>query len=490
MLVVALVSPLVAQPQAEMESGSAQEPLFVLVTDSNGAWSPDQQARFKPPTTLGDASTVSTDWKSLINTRPFRFLSFQKRVALLRYPRRLLASSWANQYFNARHILVVNPAEDGRVTGRLFDLRDHRVQTLVVAHEDRSGADEARGEALADAADRAEVARSSVVAHPESGLFHHPEAEHLSPRVEYTTLETAQRAEIYGFQPCRVCYPGTDRESLYDNIDHRLGVLVAQTVESRYRLAPVGPETERVERIGNRILKENRFLDQGYQFFVLETETVNAFAAPTGPIYVTTGMLDILESDDELAAILGHELSHSERKHARRQYERSRETGVFGLLVTVATGVPWAQLGSSILSTVMARGYSRAYELEADRDGMMMAYAAGYAPEDFLLVQEKLKALAGQKRGGGANWLRTHPRGEKRLKQLREVLDDTQELRARLDELEKKDIGTARMLKSRVLDFQESEESLEDYLALYQELLARVDNGSSTEELSLERQSP
>ena len=475
-LVLALVTPVFSQPSIETKSGSVQEPLFVLVTDSEGAWSPEQQARFEPPPALGHASTVSTDWKELVDTRPFKFLSYQKRVALLRYPRRLLASSWAEQYFDARHVLVVNPAEDGRVTGRLFDLRDHRVQTLVVVHETRSGADEARGEALADAADRAEVARSSVVAHPESGLFHHPGAEHLSPRVEYTTVETAQRAEIYGFQACRVCYPGTDRESLYDSIDHRLGVLVAQTVESRYRLAPVGPETERVQNIGNRILKENRFLDQGYQFFVLETETVNAFAAPTGPIYVTTGMLDILESDDELAAILGHELSHSERKHARRQYERSRETGVFGLLVTVATGVPWAQLGSSILSTVMARGYSRASELEADRDGMMMAYAAGYAPEDFLLVQEKLKALSEQKRGGGANWLRTHPRGDKRLKQLREVLDDTRELRAQLDELEKKDIGTARMLKSQVLDLQEGEENLQDYLTLYQELLSHVES--------------
>ncbi|MCA9781253.1 MAG: M48 family metalloprotease, partial [Candidatus Eremiobacteraeota bacterium] len=197
-------------------------------------------------------------------------------------------------------------------------------------------------------------------------------------------------------------------------------------------------------------------------------------AAPTGPIYVTSGMLEILESDDELAAILGHELSHSERKHARKQYERSREAGVIGLLVTVATGIPWAQLGSNILATVLVRGYSRGYELEADRDGMMTAYAAGFVPNDFLLVQEKLRQLSEQRGGGGPDWLRTHPRGDERLEHLEKLLDSTTAIRERLDRLEGTDPGLARYLKSQVLEESTNDQDVAEYLELYYKVLGRV----------------
>ena len=185
-------------------------------------------------------------------------------------------------------------------------------------------------------------------------------------------------------------------------------------------------------------------------------------------------MLEILESDDELAAILGHELSHSERKHARQQYERSREAGVIGLLVTVATGIPWAQLGSNILATILVRGYSRGYELEADRDGMMTAYAAGYVPHDFLLVQEKLRQLSEQRGGGGPDLLRTHPRGDERLEQLEKLLESTGPIRERLDRLEGTDPGMARYLKSQVLEEETNEEDIGRYLELYYKVLGRV----------------
>lgn len=456
------------------------EPLHILVVDQSGRWEPEQQARFVPPLSLGEASTVSTEWKELLATRPFKFLSYSQRVALMTYPERLLASTFAHQYFSARHVMVIRPVDDGRVQGRLFDTQTGAEEVIAVSTPSQGGR-EARSDALAEATELAEIATVPVAAHPESELYHFLDASHLSPRVTYDRISTAQRAEVFGFRPCRVCFPETDRSSFYDDIDRRLGAVVAQTIENSYRLAPEGPNTERVSRVGQEILRENRVADQDYRFIVLDSDTINAFAAPTGPLYVTTGMLGILESDDELAAVLGHELSHSERKHARRQYERANEAGIIGVLVTVATGIPWARLGSDILAIVLVRGYSRGYELEADRDGMMAAYAAGYAPEDFLLVQEKLRQISEQGGGRGPGWLNTHPRGEKRLEQLEDLLAETEGLRERLDLLETEDPGTARYLKSQVLEFAGSEQELQGYLQLYEQLLSRVEVRPSEE---------
>lgn len=483
LMVLALLLPAVGQP-AQPSQPDTGPPMYVLVTDGDGLWSPEQQERFKAPDALGEDALVSTDWKRLLDTRPMRVLSFADRVKLLQHPRRLLSSSWAAQYFKARHVMVLQPAEDGRVTGRLFDLETGDEDSVVVAGR-RGDGKGTRAEALSNAAEMAEVAASPVLVNPQSGLYHTADAPHLSPRVNYTRLPSAQRAEIHGLRPCRICFPESDRGQYYDNIDKKLGAYVAQSIESRYRLAPEGPQTARVEAIGQRLLEENRFLDRGYRFIVLDTDTINAYAAPTGPIYVTTGMLDILESDDELAAVLGHELSHSERRHARMQYEHSRQAGVVGLLVTVATGIPFARLGSDILATVMFSGYSRGYELEADRDGMMMAYAAGYVPSDFVLVQEKLRQLAEQNGKGGPGWLRTHPRGEERLHQLDEILKETGPLRARLDLLDPKDHGLARHLKSQVLENIDRQGETEEFLTLYDKVLARVEvpTPSPTEEI-------
>lgn len=453
---------------------SNENRLYVLVVDREGEWDPEQQGGFEPPAALG--REVSTDWKELLGSEPLKILSYQQRVQLLHHPRRLLSSTWASHYFSSRFVILLSPAENDRVIGRLYDTRTGAEEPVVILlnSEEADTPGQARELAMTRAAQLAEVATIPVVGHPHSGLYHRIDATHLSPRVAYSRLESGQVAEIQGFEPCRICYPESNRSSLYDSIDQRLGEIVAGSIEGRYRLAPEGPETRRVETIGRKLLKENRFLDQGYRFMVLDTDTINAYAAPTGPIYITSGMLEILESDDELAGILGHELSHSERKHARRQYERSREAGVIGLLVTVATGIPWARLGSDILATVLVRGYSRGYELEADRDGMMLAYAAGYLPQDFLLVQEKLRQLAEQRGGGGPDWLRTHPRGEERLEQLQTLLEKTRGIREQLDRLERADPGMARFLKSQVLEENADEQAVGEYLELYYRVLGRV----------------
>ncbi len=465
--------PLAAQPTPGI--APSPEPLYVLVCDEQGHWDSERQARYRLPVEPSTPAALSTDWKDLTNTAPFRRMSYANRLLLLSYPERLLSSSWAKQYFAGSLVVVLKPVDDGRLEGRLFDLAQGRESALVVPTE-RAHPERGRDRALQLALERAKLARSPVLAGPSSGIYHRPGATDLDAQTHYETVPSPARAEQYGLQPCPDCFAEEfQRQPLYDSLDQRLGQTVATQIEAQYPLLPEGEETARVQAIGNRLLGENRFLDQGYRFLVLDTDTVNAYAAPTGPIYVTTGLLEILESDDELAAVLGHELSHSENRHSREQYQKSQGMGLVGLVMSVATGFPLANLGTDVVSTIMVRGYSRGYELEADRDGMTAAYAAGYRPEDYLLVQDKLAKVMEQRGGGGAAWLKSHPGGEKRIARLRELLDQTDQTRASLDELQVQDPGLATYLKSRLLSLTEDPAELADFLTSYYILAKTVE---------------
>lgn len=473
--------------------------VHVLVVDENGAWRADRQERFALPKLANSTSLaapgaselaraaeniqqpaeteaarsepparerhLTTDWKSLVDTRPFRLLAYDQRLRLLEHPERLLSSSWASAYFSGRHVLVLRPLGNERVEGHLYDLATGQEKAIVNSVE--SGRPDPRERALSEALEQAGIASESVLAHPE-GLYHRASASHLSSAVHYEPVESARRAEAYGFLACGLCYPQRSRDALYDDLDLALGEMVAIQVERSYPLiAEDDPALRRVRRVGQRLLQRNRFLDQGYRFEVLDSDSVNAYAAPTGPIYVTRGLLQGLRSDDELAAVLGHELSHSERRHGRQQYLQSRQTGMVGLVITVATGVPLASLGTDLLGTIMGRGYSRGFELESDRDGMMSAYAAGYRPEAYLRVQEHLEDLQRERGGGGAGWLRTHPGGKQRKEQLSDILERSAPLRERLEKLQGWDWGMAVYLKGRVLIFLDDPSELYDYLDRY-----------------------
>lgn len=454
----------VAQPPAPPSSPSSASPrLVVLVVDESGRWRVEQQERWVVPSGLVG---VSSDWKAVVDTRPFRQLAYSDRLEILAQPEWLLSSSWAPQAVAPPFLLVLRPERNGRLQGRLFDLGRQTERVLVVGPGE---SEEPRRRLLERAIAEADRWSEPVLAHPE-GVYHRASAAHLSGQTHYEPVESPRRAERFGWSPCGMCYPEPDRESLYDPIDHRLGQEVSARLESEFALLDEGPLPLRLQRVAQRVVRRNRLFDQGYRFEVLDTDSVNAYAAPTGPIYVTRGLLEVLESDDELAAVLGHELSHSERRHARRQVEAAQDTGVLGLMVTVATGFPVASLGTDLVGAVLIRGYGRGYELEADRDGMLAAYAAGYDPARYLLVQDHLERVqAARGRSRGVPWLRTHPRGGQRKAQLQQLLDQTEPLRQRLDALAGSDRGLSRALKAELVGLDTAR--LERFLLAYQRLL-------------------
>ena len=178
-----------------------------------------------------------------------------------------------------------------------------------------------------------------------------------------------------------------------------------------------------VAEVGERLLPHTHRPDFPYQFTVLDSEAVNAFATP-GYVYVTRGILAQLQSEAELAALLGHELAHITARHTARQIGQRQTVDALGWLVERVSGAPVVSQAAALLGAGHLSKYSRDAEREADRLGAEYATAAGYDPAAMRnLLQglrdlERMRADAGEPDAGGG-WLATHPHTGERLENAR-----------------------------------------------------------------------
>jgi len=183
-----------------------------------------------------------------------------------------------------------------------------------------------------------------------------------------------------------------------------------------------------VQRVGEQLAQASHRPNLIYRFTVLDSADVNAFALPGGYIYITRGLLAYLNSEAELAAVLGHEIGHVTARHAVRQYSVATATGVLGAVVAAASGVQGAGDLTNILGATIVRGYGREQELEADRLGAEYVARSNYDPDAMLKVIEVLKdqeefdaQLAkeeGREPRAYHGLFSTHPANDKRLQEV------------------------------------------------------------------------
>jgi predicted Zn-dependent protease len=157
-----------------------------------------------------------------------------------------------------------------------------------------------------------------------------------------------------------------------------------------------------------------------WEIHVLSSPEVNAWAMPGGKMAVYSGLIEKLQvTDDELAAVMGHELSHALREH-------SRERASQAMAQQVAVGIAGAVLGAPQIATDLAPlvldvtvnlPHAREHEQEADRIGVELAARAGYDPRAAISLWEKMQKVAGG--GQPPKFLSTHPSHEDRIKDLR-----------------------------------------------------------------------
>ena len=188
---------------------------------------------------------------------------------------------------------------------------------------------------------------------------------------------------------------------------------------------------EYVTEIGNRVARVSDRPELDYQFFIIDSPEINAFALPGGYVYVNRGLLNFLNSEAELAAVLGHEIAHITARHAVQQQARGAlakaAAQVGGIVTAVATGSGYVGSQISQVASIWARaglsGYGREHELEADQLGAEYLRDASYDPLGMIETLTVLKnhqdftRLTTNRSGGYHGLFASHPRSDQRLQQ-------------------------------------------------------------------------
>lgn len=203
-----------------------------------------------------------------------------------------------------------------------------------------------------------------------------------------------------------------------------LGQKIAADIESRWHVISDPALNARVAVVFNRLLPHvSRPLP--YYVKILDSSEINAFCIPGGGVYVTAGMVDFVRSDGELAAILGHELTHGDRNHIMIQAKRSQKLSLAALAIIVAAeGQAAAAMAADVARIAVTNGYSRDLELEADMGGVAMVYKAGYPPASSLTVLEGLMQENMKRPQRDPGVFKTHPDLSDRISHVLSVIRD------------------------------------------------------------------
>lgn len=192
-------------------------------------------------------------------------------------------------------------------------------------------------------------------------------------------------------------------------------VQIVQQAKSKQVLDVSSPTAQRVHRVFNRM---RPYADQAnrtgvpfqWQMNVIRSPEMNAWAMPGGKMAIYTGMVERLQlTDDEIAAVIGHEMTHALLEHSKKAIGGQMLTGIDGNLVG---------LGSDLLAD---KPFSRYQENEADAGGVRLMALAGYNPQAAISVWQKMSRA---ERGGSIAILSTHPAHQSRIASIQKMLPE------------------------------------------------------------------
>ena len=223
--------------------------------------------------------------------------------------------------------------------------------------------------------------------------------------------------------------PITDSEEYY------VGRAVAARILSKYKLDQNPKLTQYVNEVGETVARKssrpNPF--RGYHFAVLDTQEINAFACPGGIIFITRGLIQTCKNEDQLAAVLAHEVGHVANKDGINSISQARWTQVFtamgkeaakmyggstvGGLVTLFEGSI-----DDVFKTIVVNGYSRQAEETADAAALKELTKAGYNPNAMVILLTTMEAKG---KGSTSGIFKTHPPTSERLAKVKASVGQT-----------------------------------------------------------------
>jgi predicted Zn-dependent protease len=191
---------------------------------------------------------------------------------------------------------------------------------------------------------------------------------------------------------------------------------------------------EYVQKIGDSLSSKSHRPNLFYRFTVLDSPDINAFALPGGYIYINRGLMAYLSSEEELAAVLGHEIGHVTARHSVRQQSQSQLLGILTAAVDMKTGRSAGNL-MNLASSALLSGYGRDMELEADDLGAQYLFLDGYSTKGMMdvltvlkdqeIYSKELSKKRGQEPVNYHGVFASHPSNDKRLQGILEEVSNS-----------------------------------------------------------------
>jgi predicted Zn-dependent protease len=218
--------------------------------------------------------------------------------------------------------------------------------------------------------------------------------------------------------------PVTGRQQLIvlpESQDAQLGLQAYEQILAESTISNDQALNRRVQEVGRRIAAASPQPDWDWQFTLIENDEPNAFALPGGKVGVNTGLFQVAQNDDQLAAVMGHEVAHAIARHGAERMSQQvlMQAGLAGL--GIATGPAYAELAAQAATLAVILPYSRTQEAEADHIGLIYMAEAGYDPREAIVLWQNFEAFGGAR---PPEFLSTHPAPGSRIDNLRRLLPE------------------------------------------------------------------
>lgn len=206
-----------------------------------------------------------------------------------------------------------------------------------------------------------------------------------------------------------------------DAEEQQLGANVSERIRARYGVVQDAAVHRYVSLVGTVLAQASTRPNLPWTFIVLDTDGVNAFAAPGGYVHVTRGALALIKNEAELAGVLGHEIVHITEKHTVRAIQKNQAVQMGAAETLSGSAALMDRVVTAVYDNIVERGFGRAEENESDEHGVVLAGKVGYAPlglNGFLITLKDRNKDAKEKRGLFAS----HPEMQDRLNRITKLI--------------------------------------------------------------------
>ncbi len=206
-----------------------------------------------------------------------------------------------------------------------------------------------------------------------------------------------------------------------DEEEQELGAAVSERIRGRYGVVQDAAVHRYLALVGTALAQGSTRPALPWTFVVLDTDGVNAFAAPGGYVHITRGALALIENEAELAGVLGHEIIHVTGKHTIRAIQKSKAVQMGATETLAGSSALMERVVTATYDNIVERGFGRAEENESDEMGVTLANKTGYAPSGlvaFLTTLKDRNKASTEKRGLFAS----HPEMQQRLDRITKLV--------------------------------------------------------------------